>query len=60
MKIRLDYPRGVGWQKWVELPAAPRVGDFVAHGESDDDEHVVRNVIWHTGDDPWVQVVLKP
>ena len=61
MKARIDYPV-TGGSSTVELPAIPRVGDWVSiNGE---EERLVRNVVWHVldyhpEDEAWVQIILK-
>jgi hypothetical protein len=52
MKIHFNLPLGTnGWDKTIEMPAVPRIGDTVDFGNDDEsDEHDVKYVVWTPND----------
>jgi hypothetical protein len=49
MRIQFTLPLGSeGWDKHLDLPAVPRVDDWVAFGVDDDvTEYRIRTVVWY-------------
>jgi hypothetical protein len=63
MKIQFTLPLGSdGWDKHLDMPAAPRVGDQVAFDMEDDVvEYSIKHVVWYPNSPEIdVYVVLRP
>ena len=63
MRIQFTLPLGSdGWDKYVDMPVAPREGESIAFGIDDDViEYSIKHVVWYPeSPEIDVYVVLRP